>query len=60
MADVIGAPWTLAFGGACAILSALVFWRYLPKIRVEARELIVAQGLAGGEPAQEVSSGGVQ
>ena len=26
------------------------FWRYLPKIRVEAR-VLVAQGIAGGEPA---------
>ena len=56
MAEHIGAPWTLAFGGACAIAGAIVFWRYLPKIRVEARELLIAQGLVGGEPAQEMTS----
>jgi MFS family permease len=56
MADHIGAPWTLTFGGSCAIAGAIAFWRYLPKIRVEARELLVAQGIAGGEPAQEMTS----
>jgi MFS family permease len=56
MADRIGAPWTLTFGGICAIAGAIAFWRYLPKIRVEARELLVAQGIAGGEPAQEMTS----
>jgi hypothetical protein len=28
----------------------------LPKIRVEARELIVAQAMAGGEPAEEMTA----
>jgi len=56
MAARIGAPWTLTFGGSCAIAGAIAFWRYLPKIRVEARELLVAQGIAGGEPAQEMTS----
>jgi len=28
----------------------------LPKIRVEARELIIAQGVAGGEPADEMAA----
>jgi MFS family permease len=56
IADRIGAPWTLALGGIAAIVGAAVFARNLPKIRVEARELIIAQGLAGGEPAQEMST----
>jgi MFS family permease len=56
MAEHIGAPWTLTFGGVCAIASAIVFWRYLPKIRIEVRELLIAQGLVGGEPAQEMTS----
>jgi hypothetical protein len=55
-ADRIGAPWTVAVGGALAILGAAAFGRYLPKIRVEARELIIAQGLAGGEPTQEMTA----
>jgi len=54
-ADHIGAQWTLAIGGVGAIIGAGFFARNLPKIRVEARELIIAQGMAGGEPAQEVT-----
>jgi len=56
-ADHIGAQWTLAIGGVVAIIGAAFFARNLPKIRVEARELIIAQGMAGGEPAQEVTAG---
>jgi MFS family permease len=55
-ADHIGAQWTLALGGVMAIIGAAFFARNLPKIRVEARELIIAQGMAGGEPAQEVAA----
>jgi MFS family permease len=55
-ADRIGAPWTVALGGAVAIAGAVAFARHLPKIRVEARQLILAQGMAAGEPAQELNS----
>ena len=55
-ADHIGAQWTLAIGGVGAIIGAAFFARNLPKIRIEARELIIAQGMAGGEPAQEVTA----
>jgi MFS family permease len=55
-ADHIGAQWTLTIGGVGAIIGAALFARNLPKIRVEARELIIAQGMAGGEPAQEVTA----
>jgi MFS family permease len=56
VADRIGAPWTVAIGGIGAIAGATIFARNLPKIRVQARELIIAQGLAGGEPAQEMTA----
>lgn len=56
VAGRIGAPWTVAIGGIAAIVSGAVFARYLPKIRVQARELIIAQGLAGGNPAQEMTA----
>jgi len=56
LADHIGAPWTLAIGGVGAIVGAALFARNLPKIRVEARELIIAQGVAGGEPADEMAA----
>jgi MFS family permease len=53
LAERIGAPETLTIGGAIAICGAILFAINLPKIRVEARQLIVAQGMAGGEPALE-------
>lgn len=52
----IGAPWTVAIGGMVAIVGAATFARHLPKIRVQARELIIAQGLAGGDPVQELNT----
>ncbi len=53
LAERIGAPRTLTIGGAIAICGAILFAKNLPKIRLEARQLIVAQGMAGGEPAVE-------
>lgn len=53
IADRIGAPETLTIGGLIAICGAILFAKNLPRIRVEARQLIVAQGMAGGEPALE-------
>lgn len=56
LAGRIGAPWTVALGGVGAIAGAIIFARNLPKLRVEARQLIIAQGLAGGEPAGGMTS----
>jgi len=53
----ISAPWTVAIGGVGAIAGSIAFGRNLPKIRVEARQLILAQGIAGGQPAQPLDSG---
>jgi MFS family permease len=55
-AEHITAPGTVALGGAIAIVGAIIFARHLPKIRVEARQLILAQGMAAGEPAQELNT----
>ncbi len=55
-ADRIGAPRTVAIGGAVAIVGAIAFAWHLPKIRVEARQLIIAQGMSAGEPAQELNA----
>jgi MFS family permease len=55
LADHIGAQWTLAIGGVGAIVGASLFARNLPKIRVEARQLIIAQGVAGDEAAEEMT-----
>jgi MFS family permease len=54
-ADRIGAPLTVALGGVLAIGAAIAFARHLPKIRVEARQLLTAQGLADEELTQEMT-----
>jgi hypothetical protein len=51
IADHFGAPRTVAIGGIASVFGAIAFWKALPSFRVEARELILAQGVAGGEPA---------
>src|SRR5271165_1938680 len=52
LADRLGAQVTVAMGGTASIAGACWFWWQLPKIRVEARRLIVAQAIAGGEPSE--------
>ncbi len=50
-------------GGRAAASSAWrrrVFWAFLPHIRVGARQLIVAQQMAGAEPPQEMTGGGLE
>lgn len=54
LAEKIGAPWTVGIGGVAAFAAALVFMRYLPSLRFEARQLIMAQGLSPGEPPEEI------
>jgi len=55
VAGKIGAPWTVAWGGVICSAGAFLFWLRLPGLRVGARRLIVAQQLAGGDPAQELT-----
>ena len=56
MADRFGAPLTVCVGGIACVFGAIWFGRALPGLRIEARRLIIAQGLAGGEPAQELNA----
>jgi MFS family permease len=56
LSDRLGAPMTVALGGIASVAGAWWFGVQLPKIRVEARRLIVAQAMAGGEPAEEMST----
>jgi MFS family permease len=56
VAKVAGAPVTLTIGGLGCIAGALVFGSRLAGIRAEARQLIIAQQMAGGDPAQEVTA----
>ena len=52
LAEHLGAPLTVAIGGVASLAGAGWFGLQLPKIRVEARRLIVAQAVAGGEPSE--------
>jgi MFS family permease len=56
LADRVGAPITVAIGGVASVIGAVWFGRELPELRIEARRLIIAQGMAGGEPAQELQT----
>jgi MFS family permease len=50
LANIMGAPSTVALGGVVCIAGAVVFRSHLPKIRAEGRQLILAQMMAAGEP----------
>jgi MFS family permease len=56
LADRVGAPITVSMGAIACIGGAALFGLRLPKIRVEARQLIVQQAVAGGEPPVEMTS----
>ena len=54
--DRLGAPLTVAIGGFASLGGAWWFSTQLPKIRIEARQLIIAQAMVGGEPAEEMTA----
>jgi MFS family permease len=56
LSDRIGAPWAVALGGIASVLGAWWFSVQLPKVRAEARQLIIAQAMTGGEPAEEMTT----
>lgn len=56
IAQRLGAQLTVRIGALACIGGAILFGNYLPKVRVEARRLIVAQEAAGGEPAVEMTA----
>src|SRR5436305_789365 len=56
MAHAIGAPMTVALGGAISIIGGIIFATRLSALRPVARELIVAQQMSGGAPAQEITA----
>jgi len=60
LSDRLGAPWTVAIGGFAAVMGAWWFSIQLPKVRAEARKLIIMQAMAGGEPAEEMTTRVVQ
>ncbi len=59
LAQKIGAPMTVISGAVLCIIGSMAFGLQLPKLRVEARQLILAQQEVGGDPAQEMTPQGV-
>ena len=55
LAAPLGAPETVALGGSVCIAGGLLFAASLPHIRGRARELILAQQVAAGAPADEAT-----
>ena len=55
LAGRLGAPLTVALGGAVCVVGAALFWLRVPLHRDEARRLIVAQQMSGGTPPEEMS-----
>ena len=51
LAHQLGAPLTVAIGGAVCVAGAIVFRSQLPRVRAEGRQLILAQMMTAGEPA---------
>jgi len=56
LSDRLGAQRTVAIGGMVAVAGAWWFSLQLPKVRAEARKLIIAQTMVAGEPAQEMTT----
>ena len=60
VAQRAGAPVAVAAGGIISIAGALLFGWRLPSLRGEARQLILAQQYAGGDPVQEQTATGAE
>ncbi len=60
VADRVGAPIAVMIGGAITIVAAAVFSMRLPSLRGPARQLILAQQAAGGDPPQEATPTGAE
>ena len=56
IAERFGAPETVAFGGLVCCVASAIFTFRLPALRSEGRQLIVAQEVAGGDPATEMTA----
>jgi hypothetical protein len=41
------------------VVAAAFFWMKVPSFRREVRELVLAQGMMAGTPAQSANSGGL-
>ncbi len=55
LAGIMGAPYTVALGGAVCILGSLIFFLRLPILREEGRKMIIAMQMTAGVPASKAS-----
>ena len=55
IAQHVGAPLTVRLGGIICLAGGAVFALTWPALRGEARQLILAQSMAGGEPPEEMT-----
>jgi MFS family permease len=55
IAQHVGAPLTIRLGGIICLAGGAVFALTWPALRGEARQLILAQSMAGGEPPEEMT-----
>jgi MFS family permease len=58
-AQRLGAPLTVVLGAIACLAGSAVFGAGLPKLRVEARQLVLAQQETGGDPPQQMTPQGV-
>jgi MFS family permease len=56
LAQPLGAPLTITLGAIACLGGSAIFALRLPTLRVEARQLIIAQTMAGGDPPQEMTA----
>jgi MFS family permease len=56
IAERFGAPAAIVVGAVACLGGAAVFASRLPRLRVAARELIIAQTMTGGSPPEEMTS----
>lgn len=55
LAGILGAPYTVALGGAVCILGSLIFFMKLPVLTEEGRKMIIAMQMTAGVPASKAS-----
>ncbi len=58
VAQRFGAPFTVGAGGVIAVAGSVVFGLRWPELRPEARQLLLAQQMVAGVPAEEVTAQG--
>jgi predicted membrane channel-forming protein YqfA (hemolysin III family) len=58
VAEHLSAPFTVGAGGVVAVAGAIVFGLRWPELRPEARQLVLAQQMVAGNPADEVTAQG--